>query len=200
MNRTLGGPVAVALVALWTTACQLPGDDTGPGAGDRGTLGQTAQAVSVPAQGSATTLDIASWNLEWFGSTGNGPTDEALQLSNVRDVIAGTDFDLWGLEEVVSNTQFGTLVSELPGYAGFVANDPMVVNGSAFYSSSERCRFCVAGLPHIPFAVGFGRSGPSQTCPRTIQCAPRDTSSEPEAEGELPPSVPAVYEALTDVT
>src|SRR5208337_2571629 len=62
-----------------------------------------------------------------------------------------------------------------------------------------RCRFCVAGLPHIPFAVGFGRSCPSQTCPQTIQCAPRDTSSEPEAEGELPPSVPAVYEALTDV-
>ena len=30
--------------------------------------------------------------------------------------------------------------------------------------------------------------------------APRNTSSEPEAQGELPPSVPAVYEALTDVT
>ena len=23
------------------------------------------------------------------------------------------------------------------------------------------------GFPHIPFGVGFGRSGPSQTCPRT---------------------------------
>ncbi len=33
-----------------------------------------------------------------------------------------------------------------------------------------------------------------------FRCAPRDTSSEPEAVGELPPSVPAVYEALTDVT
>ena len=65
--------------------------------------------------------------------------------------------------------------------------------------SSEACRFCVAGLPHIPFAVGFGRSGPSQTCPQTIQ-SPRNTSSEPEAEGELPPSVPAVYEALTEMT
>ena len=30
--------------------------------------------------------------------------------------------------------------------------------------------------------------------------APRNTSSEPEAEGELPPSRPAVSEALTDVT
>ena len=30
--------------------------------------------------------------------------------------------------------------------------------------------------------------------------ATRNTSSEPEAEGELPPSMPAVYEALADVT
>jgi len=66
--------------------------------------------------------------------------------------------------------------------------------------SSEAVQILRRGFPHIPFAVGFGRSGPSQTCPQTIQCAPRNTSSEPEAEGELPPSVPAVYEALTDVT
>ena len=105
------------------------GTDDNPGA-----LGEIAQAVSVPARGSATTLDIASWNLEWFGDTVNGPTDEALQLSNVRDVIGGTDFDIWGLEEVVSTAQFKSLVSQLPGYAGFVANDPMVVNGAAYYS------------------------------------------------------------------
>lgn len=139
MKRTLGGPGVVALVSLWIAACQLSGGSTtGLGADDPASLGQTDQAVSVPAQGSATTLDIASWNLEWFGSTSNGPTDEALQESNVRDVIAGTDFDLWGLEEVVSNTQFNTMVSQLPGYTGFVANDPMVVNGSAFYSASEQ--------------------------------------------------------------
>ena len=36
-----------------------------------------------------------------------------------------------------------------------------------------RCRFCVAGFPHIPFAFGFGRSCPSQTCPRTSwSCSP----------------------------
>ena len=33
-----------------------------------------------------------------------------------------------------------------------------------------------------------------------IGCAPRNTSSEPEAEGDCSPSVPAVYEALADVT
>jgi hypothetical protein len=47
------------------------------------------------------------------------------------------------------------------------------------------CRFCVAGFPPIPLAVGFGRSGPSQTCPRTNGCAGRNASSEHEAEGEF---------------
>jgi DnaJ-class molecular chaperone len=33
--------------------------------------------------------------------------------------------------------------------------------------SSEAVQILRRGLPHIPFAVGCGRSGPSQTCPRT---------------------------------
>ena len=66
--------------------------------------------------------------------------------------------------------------------------------------SSEAVPISCRGLPHIPFAVGFGQSGPSQTWPRTIGCAPRNTSSEPKAEGGDPPSRPVVYEAVADVT
>ena len=33
--------------------------------------------------------------------------------------------------------------------------------------SSEAVQNLCRGLPHIPFAVGFGRSGRSRTCPRT---------------------------------
>jgi len=102
-------------------------------------FGQVAEAlVSIPAQGTSATLDIGEWNLDWFGSTANGPTNETLQLDNVRDVIAGTDLDIWGLEEVVSPTQFHRLISALPGYAGLLANDPSVANGSAFYSAGEQ--------------------------------------------------------------
>src|SRR5689334_24916982 len=72
-------------------------------------LGSSSAAVTIPGKGTATTLDVANWNLEWFGDTANGPTNEALQLSNVRDVIAGTDFDVWGLEEVVSSSTFASL-------------------------------------------------------------------------------------------
>lgn len=95
---------------------------------------ELSQAVVVPSKGTAATFDIGAWNLEWFGDTANGPTNEALQLSNARDVIAGADLDVWGLEEIVSAGQFSSLVSQLPGYAGLLANDPSVINGPAYYS------------------------------------------------------------------
>ena len=94
--------------------------------------------VTVPPRGGADTFDIGEWNIEWFGSTGNGPTNEALQLANVRDVIRGADLDLWGLEEVVSQAQFDQLKAQLTGYDGFLASDARVSGGSSFYGSSEQ--------------------------------------------------------------
>jgi endonuclease/exonuclease/phosphatase family metal-dependent hydrolase len=125
------GTAALLIAApLCAAACihraELPDDD--PGSGDAG------GPAAIPAKGGATTLDIASWNVEWFGSTGFGPTDEALQLRNVRDVVAGTDFDIWGLVEVVDGAQWQSLVGQLPGYTGLLANDPSVIDGAAYYS------------------------------------------------------------------
>lgn len=100
--------------------------------------GVLEQAATVPARGTAGTLDLGTWNIEWFGSTSNGPTNESLQLSNVRDVILGTDLDIWGVQEVVSATSFNNLRSQLPGYAGVLANESTVQSGSSFYSSSEQ--------------------------------------------------------------
>ncbi len=97
-------------------------------------LSTTAFAQVVPGKGTDTTLDIASWNIEWFGDTGNGPTNETLQLQNVRSVIAGADMDIWGVAEIVSLAQWNSLKSQLPGYAGFLAKESNVVNGAAFYS------------------------------------------------------------------
>lgn len=96
------------------------------------------KAVAIPARGSDTTLDIASWNIEWFGNTGLGPSNETLQRDNARDVIQGTDFDIWGVEEIVSTSHFESLLDRLPGYDGFLANDPMVESGSSFYSGGEQ--------------------------------------------------------------
>ncbi|HTE54036.1 MAG TPA: lamin tail domain-containing protein [Kofleriaceae bacterium] len=94
--------------------------------------------VAVQPRGTGATLDVANWNLEWFGDTGNGPTNEALQLANARDTIQGTDFDVWSLEEVASASAFRSLVGQLPGYAGVIASDPVVAGGTASYSAGEQ--------------------------------------------------------------
>jgi endonuclease/exonuclease/phosphatase family metal-dependent hydrolase len=96
------------------------------------------QQVSLAPVGTATTLDVATWNLDWFGSQGLGPKDDALQLANVRDAILGTDFDVWGLEEVASDTAFTNLLSQLPGYEGLPSNDARVTSGSAYYTTAEQ--------------------------------------------------------------
>lgn len=97
-------------------------------------VGEASFTQVIPGRGTATTLDIASWNIEWFGDTGNGPTNEALQLQNAAAVISGANMDIWGVAEIVSLTQWNSLKSQLPGYAGFIAKEPNVVNGAAFYS------------------------------------------------------------------
>ncbi|WP_030457181.1 lamin tail domain-containing protein [Herbidospora cretacea] len=104
----------------------------------------TANAATVPSQGSTTQLDVGNWNIEWFGATGNGPTNEALQQQNVRDVMAGAGMDVWGLSEIVSTSAFNTLVAGMPGYTGVVANDPIVTNGAQYYSDFSNAEQKVA--------------------------------------------------------
>ena len=95
------------------------------------------EPIPVPALGTDATLDVSTWNLLHFGSTGSGPTDEILQLARVRDVIRGTDADLWGVQEVTSATAFASLISHLPGYAGLLATDSTVTDGTEFYTPGE---------------------------------------------------------------
>jgi hypothetical protein len=95
-------------------------------------------SVTVPPKGTATSLDIGGWNIEWFGDTANGPTDENLQRDNVADVLLGTDMDLWGLAEVVSTTQFDQVMAKLPGYKGFLSDNALVEQGSQWYTADEQ--------------------------------------------------------------
>ncbi len=101
-------------------------------------LGEREDAVTIPSRGFGSTLDIGTWNLEYFGSASLGPSNETLQLQNARDVIQGADLDLWGVQEIVSATQFSTLISQLPGYAGLLGSDASVQGGSTYYTPGEQ--------------------------------------------------------------
>jgi endonuclease/exonuclease/phosphatase family metal-dependent hydrolase len=130
-RHTLGALALGTLFTLAAAGCESPS-----AVSPRAFHGSPSATV-IPSQGSATALDVGNWNLEWFGDASNGPTNDALQLTNVKDVITGADLDVWGLEEVVSGSEWTTLKS-IPGYAGVLANDANVTNGSAYYTASEQ--------------------------------------------------------------
>ncbi|HEY0035859.1 MAG TPA: lamin tail domain-containing protein [Longimicrobium sp.] len=120
------------LFSLGLGACDTP-MATGRIAPEGGPL-----LATVPAKGTAATLDVASWNIEWFGSTTNGPANETLQASNSRDIIGGTDADIWGVAEIVDQAAWNSLESQLNGYTGFLASESHVTSGSTYYGSTEQ--------------------------------------------------------------
>lgn len=73
-------------------------------------LNATAQ---VPKLGNDSLLDICTWNVEWLGSTSGGPTNEALQYANVKELITKTGFDVVALQEMSYNTTFDNLLGDL---------------------------------------------------------------------------------------
>lgn len=75
-------------------------------------------SAQVTKVGNDTLLDVAGWNVEWFGDVSNGPSDEQLQYTNVKNLITQTDIDIWGLAEVSDPTTFNTLLADLPNYGG----------------------------------------------------------------------------------
>jgi endonuclease/exonuclease/phosphatase family metal-dependent hydrolase len=68
------------------------------------------------------TFDIVTWNIEWFGSSGNGPSNLELQYQNVLALIRRIDADVYAFQEISSPAQFQRLINDLDGYRGFLAS------------------------------------------------------------------------------
>ncbi len=67
------------------------------------------------------TFDVVTWNVVWFGSPSEGPSDDQLQIDNVAEVIQTMDADIYALQEVASTTAFNAMIAKLEGYRGFIA-------------------------------------------------------------------------------
>ncbi len=101
---------------------------------DPGSDSDAPGSVSVPARGTEATFDVVTWNIQQFGSATEGPVDDELQRARARDVILGTDADLWGVQEIADASDFEALVAEMPGYAGLLATDGEVEDGARYYT------------------------------------------------------------------
>jgi endonuclease/exonuclease/phosphatase family metal-dependent hydrolase len=64
------------------------------------------------------TFDVTAWNINWYGNAANGPSDEALQQTNVLQVLDSLKSDLYFLEEVSNPTAFKNLLAKMKGYEG----------------------------------------------------------------------------------
>ena len=126
----------IVLAACWTQGCMGP--HRRPLAEQRSPDASPTRRETVPPQGADATLDIASWNLDWFGDTTNGPTDDALQTDRVRTVVASADMDIWGFAEVVTGSSWTALTGSLTDYAGLLASDGDVAGGSNYYDETEQ--------------------------------------------------------------
>ncbi len=94
--------------------------------------------LRIRSQNQANTLDVGSWNVEWFGATDSGPADEALQQKNVARVIKSLNLDVVGLVEVVNEVDFHALLASMPLYDGVLVTDDSVEGGSSWYSTREQ--------------------------------------------------------------
>jgi hypothetical protein len=68
------------------------------------------------------TLDVVNWNFEFFGAEREdygeefGPSDELLQLQNIKSVLDSLDADIIAVQEVSDEDLFASLVSQLGEY------------------------------------------------------------------------------------
>jgi endonuclease/exonuclease/phosphatase family metal-dependent hydrolase len=122
------------LAVLLLTAC---GPDSLAEAGED-QLDTTTSELRLRSQDRPDTLDVVSWNVEWFGSPDEGPTDEKAQQGHVRDVLKQLNVDLVGLVEVVDADAFSRLLATLPAYDGLLVTDPRVVGGAQSYWVKEQ--------------------------------------------------------------
>lgn len=77
--------------------------------------GWRMNAQPVPAVGSFKSIDIANWNLNWFGKTqaGFGPSDDSLQIALVEDVLTRARIDLWIFSELVDTAAMLNIASKM---------------------------------------------------------------------------------------
>ena len=70
------------------------------------------------------TLDVVTWNIEWFGDGANAPSagnsmSDTIQKESVKQVINKLGADVIAVQEISDDVLFDALVKELPGY-GYV--------------------------------------------------------------------------------
>jgi len=105
------------------------GANTSTGSITNLSIGVASKNISVRGTDKSQTLDVTTYNLEFFGTdvkdTGGTefePIDDALQVSNVITVLQNIGADIFAVQEVADDAAFNQLVSNISGFSGMLAN------------------------------------------------------------------------------
>jgi Family of unknown function (DUF5689)/Secretion system C-terminal sorting domain len=80
-------------------------------------LSATGAAITDATFQDNNSLDVVTWNVEWFGHPTLGPSDNALQATNITTVLNTINADIYQVEEVSDSVGFKALVAGLSGYS-----------------------------------------------------------------------------------
>ncbi len=86
------------------------------------------------------TLDITTWNLDWYGSTDTtrGPSDKGRQRRSIRQVMDSTGADIYALQEVLTQEALDALSDSIQGsYANIFAVDVTSDQKMAYIYNTE---------------------------------------------------------------
>ena len=92
--------------------------------------------AQVPKVGTDTTLDICNWNIEWFGDSINGPSNENTQLNNAVTVLKSMDMDIYGLCEISNPGYWQKLQDALPDYGAVITTFTQTQKTALMYKKS----------------------------------------------------------------
>lgn len=94
-------------------------------------------SAQIPSLNSPTRLDVAQWNIEWFGDPTNGPSNEVTQLNNATQLISGLDLDLMSLCEISDSIYWQKLLSSLPEYSGTISSWSQTQKTALIYKKKQ---------------------------------------------------------------
>ena len=80
--------------------------------------------IDIPAFGTESSLELISWNIEWFPKLVDGTT-----VVDVAEIIKDLDADIYAMQEIADTNAFRRLINILPAYDGVYSGD--------VYSSGE---------------------------------------------------------------
>lgn len=95
-NTTYSGTITISTTGVSNVVINLDGNSIDP----------------------ATTLEVVNWNIEWFGSTTLGPSNDNLQETNVKTITRSIGADLYGFVEVVDEARLQNVVADLNSVYG----------------------------------------------------------------------------------